>query len=291
MFKKLALLEDYINQCIKAYYNNKIGITIFLYYFPEIIINKYLLDKNIIDEDKTISKLSCFFSSYKWIKCERKEITKTEEQEIFDNKFILSDKKYKFNEETKIENDIIYYDNANNEELLSKDNVGLKLEDKLFVIIDEEFIILKKIILNKYKIIFRNILIKSIYEENEDNEEDKKNEENEDENNYIILDKIKFTNLYHKDIEYYINNSLIKKYNDFIYIINSSFIAIFNFKFELLKIINYYDESKLHKIYRIAQILIICLSEPKKTILFDLKYNQIITQIIGLSGNSFLNKK
>ena len=92
MFKKLDLLKDYINQFIKAYYNNKIGITIFLYYFPEIIINKYLLDKNIIDEYKTISKLSCYFSSYKWMKCERKEITKTEEQEIFDNNFIFPDK-------------------------------------------------------------------------------------------------------------------------------------------------------------------------------------------------------
>ena len=37
--------------------------------------------------------------------------------------------------------------------------------------------------------------------------------------------------------------------------------------------------------------MIIFFKDPKRTILFDLKHNQIITSVIGLSGNSILKIK
>ena len=58
MFKKMDILKKYINELIKGYHNNKLGIIYLLYHFPPIVINKFTLNIKDIDEDVYISKLS-----------------------------------------------------------------------------------------------------------------------------------------------------------------------------------------------------------------------------------------
>ena len=100
------------------------------------------------------------------MKCERNDITKEEEQEIFDNNFILSDKKFEINEKKESVKDIVFHDDENNEIVLSEDDINLILEDYLFLIYKQDFIVLKYTISKNYKIIYKKALIEMVREEN-----------------------------------------------------------------------------------------------------------------------------
>ncbi len=87
MFKKMDILKN-INELIKGYHNNKLGIIYLLYYFPPIVINKFSLSIKDIDEDVYISKLSSYFTTYKWITINRKIINKKEENNFINNNLL-----------------------------------------------------------------------------------------------------------------------------------------------------------------------------------------------------------
>ena len=95
IIKRINILKNFINDCIKGYENYIFSLIYFLYYFPEIKINKF--ESSEKSEDKYISKLSSFFNSYKWITIKRPIITEEEEQKIFENFFIITTKKIEKN--------------------------------------------------------------------------------------------------------------------------------------------------------------------------------------------------
>ncbi len=156
MFKKMDILKN-INELIKGYHNNKLGIIYLLYYFPPIVINKFSLSIKDIDEDVYISKLSSYFTTYKWITINRKIINKKEENNFINNNFIITNNKLEIKkDEIEIET-FYYYDINSNKKELSNNSIKY-IDNKnsiIYCIFDDniqELVILSKIFQKNYKI-------------------------------------------------------------------------------------------------------------------------------------------
>jgi hypothetical protein len=247
------------------------------------------LIKNNIDEDLYISKLSNFFFNYK-IGFEIKIITSEDEKKIFNQYFIKTNKKIK-NENINKDN-IFYYIDKNNilKKLNSEDIKYIDKEKNIIYYLSgnhsyDKLIILIKVnnVKNVYKII-HTIFLKCKNENDIENENIK----------YLFKKNDFEINIFNKD-------SFIIKFNEYIYCFNRFYFFILNKTFEIIKLINYspnykiaYTKSERYydiNYYIINNYLLILLKEPNNLIIFDLKNNQIISIINGLSGDLILELK
>ena len=285
--ERINILKRYINQCVDGYKNNKIGLIYFLYYFPEIIINKFNLDDKNIDEDIYISKLSSYFSSYKWITIQRKFLTIKDENNIKEKMFdILIEKKIDIDNNNELYKDLVYYENGR----------YMKIKDDLIAYIDEknkeiyyrpydyefdydnnldELIILAYKEKNVYGISKRKLMLKKV------------NEDDDDDKNYIIFGKkINLGNM-RLDLINIFAHFQLKIYNNYIYIFTNIFIIILTKDLECYKIIKLTGDiniSKLNLIYKINDYVFILRREPNNTIIFNIQQNEIVSYTFGLSG-------
>ena len=290
--ERINLLKCYLNQFVDGYKNNKIGLIYFLYYFPEITINEFNLDKNNIDEDKYIGKISCFFNSYNWITIKRKFLKKKDEKDLKEKMCnILKEKKIEIKNciDSYKNLDLIYYDKGR----------GINIKDSLILYIDEnnkeiyyrpyekdfvydnnldELLLLKYKKKNMYKIRKRKIMLKKL---NEDDDED---------TNYIIFGKkINLENMKFDTISYNLFDRFqLKIYNNYIYIFTNIFIFILKKNLECYKIIKLTGDiniTKINLIYKIGNNLFILRREPNNTIIFNIQQNEIVSYTFGLSGH------
>ena len=292
--ERINILKRYINQCVDGYKNNKIGLIYFLYYFPEIIINKFNLDDKNIDEDIYISKLSSYFSSYKWITIQRKFLTIKDENNIKEKMFdILIEKKIDIDNNNELYKDLVYYENGR----------YMKIKDDLIAYIDEknkeiyyrpydyefdydnnldELIILAYKEKNAYGISKRKLMLKKV------------NEDDDDDKNYIIFGKkINLGNM-RLDLINIFAHFQLKIYNNYIYIFTNIFIIILTKDLECYKIIKLTGDiniSKLNLIYKINDYVFILRREPNSTIIFNIQQNEIVSYTFGLSGQYIFELK
>ena len=282
MLKKIDFIKNTINGFVKGYQYNKLGLIYFLYYFPPIVINEFALNKNNIDENNYISKLSSYFATSKWITITRKIINKKEDEEFINNNFIISNNKLEINDQQTYSN--IYYGIDTYLKKLSSDSIKFidNKNDIIYCLFHEnnefELVILSKY-LYKYKVIKRIEVMKINEDEND----------NENEDNYYILGKrVKINHKFYFDKNMCSKQLVIRIYKDFIYIFTNIFFCVLDKDYTIVKLILLQlwknRISFVNSVIRRNKLLFIFMNEPKTTFIFNLNSNEIISKIEGLSA-------
>ena len=294
--KKMKILKNFINNCIRGYNTNKFGFIYCLYYFPEISINEFNIINNI-SEDIYIQKLSSFFCTNKWINLKRRIMTEDDYKNI-NNYFIVTDKKYEIDTPSKKEESMFYIDEKNSKKILDNNNIKYIDEENGTIYyfenyIDNENEQINLIILTKsknslnneyeYEIIYKKIFYYINYDD-----------ENNTYTNYVLGEKC---NIKNRDLPN-INSIKIKKFYNNIYIITNIFICIINsnLRTEKIIIISHQDYKDLflsfiEKVIKVKNYLIVFREGPNITNVIDLKNHELIFKIKGLSGDFILELK
>lgn len=282
IFKRINILKSFINDCIKGYENYRFSLIYFLYYFPEIKINKF--ESSEKSEDKYISKLSTFFNSYKWITIKRPIITEEEEQKIFETFFNITTKKIEKNIDK-----YYYKDNNNIRQEINIENIKYidKRNKMIYCIFDQDNLIIFQII-NEVEFKCKKIFNKRLCIRDDDCVG----------NEYKILGiKMKINRCHFGTQGGRKYNIPIKKMNNFIYIIYFDLIFILDERFNLYKLINYIKKSVFWTIpipdciYQKNNILLILGKVPNCLFIFNYINNQLVSKVTGLSGNYVIELK
>ena len=214
------------------------------------------------------------------------------------NYFIVTDKKYEIDTPSKKEESMFYIDEKNSKKILDNNNIKYIDEENGTIYyfenyIDNENEQINLIILTKsknslnneyeYEIIYKKIFYYINYDD-----------ENNTYTNYVLGEKC---NIKNRDLPN-INSIKIKKFYNNIYIITNIFICIINsnLRTEKIIIISHQDYKDLflsfiEKVIKVKNYLIVFREGPNITNVIDLKKNELIFKIKGLSGDFILELK